>query len=129
MNSNNVNTKPDVTNTINDPRFIFGNFGGFVSQPYVKYCNLIALEFICIFIFSIFYFFLLTTYDEYLLKYEHFSKKSYFYITLWRAILLSVNFQATANYTPIQFKHIYGQTIITIQLIISLSLAFLFLTV
>ena len=67
-------------------------------------------------------------YDEFLLKVDNITKDGYIVMS-WRALLHSINYQANANYTPITFKHIIPQTIITLQLTISLLLVFLFLTV
>lgn len=122
------NSKYDLKQILTDKRFIFGNFGGIVEKPYIKYCNLIALEFICIIFFAIIYLPLLLNYDKYLLKVDNIKKWSYFNMA-WRALIHSINIQATANYTPLNFQHILPQTIITIQLSISILLAFLFLTV
>jgi len=116
-------------NVLNDNRFVFGNFGGLVSPNYVKYFNLIALELICILIFTVVYFFVLISYDKYLIVFDQYPKNYVTLITIWRALLLAINYQAAANYTPITFKHIFPQTIITIQLTITVALAFLFLTV
>ena len=114
---------------MNDERFIFGNFGGIVPPRYVKYFNLVALELLCIFIFAIIYFPLLLKYDSYLMNYDNLPKQYGYIIMFWRAILHSVNYQAAANYTPINFKHVIMQSIITFQLVISLLLVFLFITV
>jgi hypothetical protein len=122
MNSNSVNN-------LNDERFIFGNFGGIVPPRYVKYCNLVALELLCIIIFAIIYFPLLLKYDKYLMNYDEFPKQYLYCIMFWRAILHSINYQAAANYTPLNFKHVVMQSIITFQLVISLLLVFLFITV
>ena len=122
-----MNSNSDIN--LNDERFIFGNFGGLVSLRYVKYCNLIALELICIFIFAVMYFPLLLKYDTYLMNYDKFPKQYLYCIMFWRAILHSINYQAAANYTPINFKHVVMQSIITLQLMISLLLVFLFITV
>ena len=119
-----------IQTTENNIKYIFGNFGGLVPQPYVKYFNLMALEIICIFIFTIFHFFALQYYDTSLLHYDKFTTKHFYYFYIfWRALLNSINYQSNANYTPIQFKHIIPQTMITFQLIISLALIFFFLTV
>jgi hypothetical protein len=118
----------ELQEILSDQRFIFGNFGGLVKKPYIKYCNLVALEIICIIIFAIIYFPLLLKYDIYLLKADNITQNIYFFMA-WRAILHSINYQSTANYTPINFDHIIVQSIITLQLSISLLLVFLFLTV
>ena len=34
----------ELAEILKDKRFIFGNFGGLVRKPYIKYCNLIVLE-------------------------------------------------------------------------------------
>jgi len=121
-------------NNINQPasvnKYIFGNFGGLISDKYIKYANLIAIECICIFVFAIYHYFALMHYDPDLLKYEKFTTKKFYHLyVFWRALLNSINYQATANYTPIQFKHLIPQTVITIQLVSSLALVFFFLTV
>ena len=118
----------ELQEILSDQRFIFGNFGGIVKKPYIKYCNLIALEIICIVIFAIIYFPLLLKYDLFLLKADNITHNKYL-IMAWRALLHSINYQSTANYTPINFDHIIVQTVITLQLTISLLLVFLFLTV
>ena len=118
----------ELQEILSDQRFIFGNFGGIIKKPYIKYCNLVALEIICIIIFAIIYFPFLLKYDMYLLKADNITKNIYFFMA-WRALLHSINYQSTANYTPINFDHIIVQSIITLQLSISLLLVFLFLTV
>ena len=127
------NTNPnsfdaELQEILSDQRFIFGNFGGIVKKPYIKYCNLVALEISCIIIFAIIYYPLLIYYDKFLLKVDNVTKDGHL-VMAWRALLHSINYQSTANYTPISFKHIIPQTIITLQLTISLLLVFLFLTV
>ena len=126
-NNNNLNDT-ELTQILHDERFIFGNFGGLVKKPYIKYCNLVVIEIICILFFAIIYFPLLIHFDSYLLKVDNITKDGYL-VMAWRALLHSINYQANANYTPISFKHIFPQTIITLQLVISMLLVFLFLTV
>jgi hypothetical protein len=118
----------ELQEILSDQRFIFGNFGGLIRKPYIKYCNLIALEIISILIFAFIYFPLLLKYDKFLLKDDNITKGGYL-IMAWRALLHSINYQATANYTPISFTHIVVQSVITLQLSLSLLLVFLFLTV
>ena len=118
----------ELAEILKDQRFIFGNFGGLVRKPYIKYCNLIVLEIICVIFFAIIYFPLLMIYDKFLLKVDNITKSGYL-VMAWRAFIHSVNIQATANYTPLNFQHIIPQSVITLQLMISLLLVFLFLTV
>ena len=127
-NTNPNSLDAELQEILSDQRFIFGNFGGLVKKPYIKYCNLITLEIICILIFAIIYFPLLIYYDNFLLKEDNITKDGHL-VMAWRALLHSINYQANANYTPITFKHIIPQTIIKFQLTISLLLVFLFLTV
>jgi len=131
-NNNNNNNKnlydSELTEILHDERFIFGNFGGYVKKPYIKYCNLVVLEMICIIFFAIIYYPMLLHYDNILFKIDNVPKYGYI-VMAWRAILHSINFQANADYTPIHFKHIVPQTIVTLQLVVSMLLAFLFLTV
>jgi hypothetical protein len=118
----------DLQEILSDQRFIFGNFGGLVKKPYIKYCNLVVLEIICILTFAIIYYPLLFKFDQFLLKVDNITGNGYL-VMAWRALLHSINYQANANYTPITFDHIIVQTVITLQLTISLLLVFLFLTV
>ena len=128
-NTNNANTTE--SNQKEKPKIyedflFFGNFFGLVSEPYVKYFNLFALQIICTLIFTVIYYFLLRDFDNNFFIQQGFPKKQFLDYKWGIALIMSINFQTTTAYVDLKCKNFLSRSIITLQIVCAFAITFLF---
>ena len=137
MSDNNTNND-DTTNTNSDkntktqkPQLyedacIFGNFFGLVPDRYVKYFNLFALQISSTLIFAIIYYILLVDFDNNFFIQSGFPKSQFVNHKMWIALIMSINFQTTTAYVDIKCKTFLSRAIITLQIVTTFAITFMF---
>jgi hypothetical protein len=128
-NTNNANTTE--SNQKEKPKIyedflFFGNFFGLVSEPYVKYFNLFALQIMCTLIFTVIYYFLLRDFDNNFFIQQGFPKKQFLDYKWGIALIMSINFQTTTAYVDLKCKNFLSRSIITLQIVCAFAITFLF---
>jgi hypothetical protein len=130
---NNISNYVLNNKIIRDERFIFGNLFGIVSEKYIKYFNFACLQIIFVTIFALIYFVLLLNFNDHFFVPGDFPKEFIKdYISkhkLFIAFYMSINFQTTMAYIDIKCKSYFCRVVIMFQLVQTVMLAFLFLTV
>ena len=127
-NANNANTKSNQKEKpkIYEDFLIFGNFFGLVSEPYVKYFNLFALQIMSTLIFAVIYYFLLRDFDNNFFIQQGFPKKQFVDYKWGIALIMSINFQTTTAYVDLKCKNFLSRSIITLQIVCAFAITFLF---
>ena len=135
------NNEPNLTNQIksnknsidqtylNDEMYLFGNFFGLVSEKYIRFFTLFALQLLSTIIFSFIYYFLLLDFDKYFFIPEGFPRGQFLNNKILVAIIMSVNFQTSTAYVDIKGKTMSVRILILFQLVLSFMITFLFLIV
>ena len=147
INDTNINTNPNNANTTNNattnnanttesnqkekPKIyedflFFGNFFGLVSEPYVKYFNLFALQITCTLVFTVIYYFLLRDFDNNFFIQQGFPKKQFLDYKWGIALIMSINFQTTTAYVDLKCKNFLSRSVITLQIVCAFAITFLF---
>lgn len=105
----------------------FGNFFGLVPDAYVKYFNLFALQITCTFLFAIIYYILFLDFDKNFFIQTGFTKSQFLNHKMWIALIMSINFQTTTAYVDLKCKNFLSRAIITVQIVMTFAITFLFL--
>ena len=140
MSNNNTNTNNDDDDTTNtnsnkntkkkpqlyEDACIFGNFFGLVPDSYVKYFNLFALQLSSTLIFAIIYYILLVDFDDNFFIQSGFPKSQFVNHKMWIALIMSINFQTTTAYVDIKCKNFLSRAIITLQIVSTFAITFMF---
>ena len=122
-------TTTDSQNILNDERFIFGDFFGMVPERYVKYFNLILTHVLFTIGFAMIYYQLLSNFDKnYVIQYGV-SKPLFLKHRLWHAFFMSINFQTTTAYMPLNCKSLLSNLALNLQIIETFLITFLFLII
>jgi hypothetical protein len=79
--------------------------------------------------FASIYYFLLLDYKKNFIIPSDFSKKLFLNNKALIALFISINLQSTVVYIDIKCKTIFVKTIFTLQIVITILIAFLYLTV
>ena len=147
INDTNINTNPNNANTTNNattnnanttesnqkekPKIyedflFFGNFFGLVSEPYVKYFNLFALQITCTLVFTVIYYFLLRDFDNNFFIQQGFPKKQFLDYKWGIALIMSINFQTTTAYVDLKCKNFLSRSLFSLQIVCAFAITFLF---
>jgi hypothetical protein len=131
-NDDTTNTNADKNTKTQKPQLyedacIFGNFFGLVPDTYVKYFNLFALQITCTLIFAIIYYILLVDFDKNFFIQSGFPRSQFINHKMWIALIMSINFQTTTAYVDIKCKTFLSRAIITLQIVSTFAITFLFL--
>ena len=135
MSNNNTNTNNNDVNTTNNDKkkpklyedfCIFGNFFGLVPDTYVKYFNLFALQISSTLIFAVIYYILFLDFDKNFFIQDGFSRSQFVNHKMWIAIIMSINFQTTTAYVDLKCKNFLSRAIITLQIVSTFAITFLF---
>jgi hypothetical protein len=127
LDINSTNSTPNANNELH----VFGNFGGLVSQRYEHFSNLIAIQLCAVIFFAIIYYLFMLDFNRFyiipsdLIKVK---KEDYLDHKMLIAIFMSINFQTTTAYVDIMCKSIWVRSVITLQLVSTIIVTFLFLT-
>jgi hypothetical protein len=127
LDINSTNSIPNIKNQLH----VFGNFGGLVNQQYEHFSNLIAIQLCAVLFFAlIYYLFMLDFNTFYIIPSDlmKVKKESYLNHKMLIAIFMSINFQTTTAYVDIMCKSIWVRSVITLQLVSTIIVTFLFLT-
>jgi len=124
--TNNTNTKKKTKPEIYEDFLIFGNFFGLVSESYVKYFNLFALQLTCTLVFTGIYYLLLLDFDKNFFIQPGFPKKEFLNNKLGIALIMAINFQTTTAYVDLKCKNFLSRSIITLQIVLAFAITFLF---
>ena len=127
--SNNTNTKKKSKKAkpkIYEDFLIFGNFFGLVSDAYVKYFNLFALQLTCTLIFTCIYYLLLLDFDRNFFIQQGFPKKQFLNNKLGIALIMAINFQTTTAYVDLKCKNFLSRSLIALQIVCAFAITFLF---
>jgi hypothetical protein len=132
-NTNNANTNNATTESnqkkkpkIYEDFLFFGNFFGLVSEPYVKYFNLFALQITCTLVFTVIYYLLLRDFDNNFFIQQGFPKKQFLDYKWGIALIMSINFQTTTAYVDLKCKNFLSRSVITLQIVFAFAITFLF---
>ena len=106
---------------------IFGNFFGVVPEAYVKYFNLFALQLTATLIFALIYYILFLNFDKNFFIQTGFSRSQFLNHKMWIALIMSINFQTTTAYVDLKCKNFLSRAIITLQIVSTFAITFLFL--
>ena len=106
---------------------IFGNFFGLVPEAYVKYFNLFALQLTATLIFALIYYILFLDFDKNFFIQTGFSRSQFLNHKMWIALIMSINFQTTTAYVDLKCKNFLSRAIITLQIVSTFAITFLFL--
>jgi hypothetical protein len=123
-NKNNIEQK-----YLNDEMYLFGNFYGLISEKYIRFFNLFALQLLATIIFSVIYYFLLLDFDKYFYIPQGLPRGQFLNNKMLVAIIMSVNFQTSTAYVDIKGKTMSVRILILFQLVLSFMITFLFLIV
>ena len=131
-NDDTTNTNADKNTKTQKPQLyedacIFGNFFGLVPDTYVKYFNLFALQISSTLIFAIIYYILLVDFDNNFFIQSGFPRSQFINHKMWIALIMSINFQTTTAYVDIKCKNFLSRAIITLQIVSTFAITFLFL--
>ena len=127
LDINSTNSIPNIKNELH----VFGNFGGLVNQRYEHFSNLIAIQLCSVIFFATIYYIFMFDFDKYyivpadLIKVR---KEHYLNHKLLIALFMSINFQTTTAYVDIKLKSIWSRLVVTLQLVSTIVITFLFLT-
>ena len=127
--SNNTNTKKTSKKAkpeIYEDFLIFGNFFGLVSDAYVKYFNLFALQLTCTLIFAGIYYLLLLDFDRNFFIQPGFPKKQFLDYKWGIALIMSINFQTTTAYVDLKCKNFLSRSVFALQIVAAFAITFLF---
>jgi hypothetical protein len=130
-NDDTTNTNADKNTKTQKPQLyedacIFGNFFGLVPDTYVKYFNLFALQISSTLIFAIIYYILLVDFDNNFFIQSGFPRSQFINHKMWIALIMSINFQTTTAYVDIKCKTFLSRAIITLQIVSTFAITFLF---
>lgn len=113
---------------IDEERKRLWNLFGFVPDKYIKYVNIIVIELTATLFFAFLYYILLLDFDKNYFIPEGFPREHFFNHKFLIAIYMSINFQTTTAYVDIKCKSILSRTIIILQLITTVAIAFFFIS-
>ena len=106
--------------------FVFGDFFGLVPKDFEKYFNLFAFQLTCVIIFAIIYRILMINFYKHFFIPKEFDKDHFLTHKNWIALFMSINFQSTVAYVDLKCKSFLSRFIITLQIISTFAIAFLF---
>jgi hypothetical protein len=127
LDINSTNSIPNIKNELH----FFGNFGGLVNEKYEHFSNLIALQISCVFLFAFIYYIFMLDFNKYYIipnDLKSVGKELYFKHKLLVAFFMSINFQTTTAYVDIKIKSIWVRLIVTLQLLSTFVITFLYFT-
>jgi hypothetical protein len=130
-NDDNISSEPNVLDKkiVKDERYIFGNFFGLVSDKYIKYFNLICFEFFFTVFFALLYYGLMLNFNENFHITNDFKPSHFLDHKLLMSFIMSLEFQTTIAYVDLKCKSVLSRVLQNLQVIETVLLAFLFLTV
>ena len=127
LDINSTNSTPNIKNELH----VFGNFGGLVSEKYEHFSNLIAIQMCAIIFFTTIYYIFMLDFDRFYTVPNdliNFKKTHYLDHKLLIALFMSINFQTTTAYVDLKCKSVWTRLVITLQLVSTIVITFLFLT-
>ena len=106
--------------------FVFGDFFGLVPKDFEKYFNLFAFQLTCVIIFAIIYRILMIDFYTHFFIPSDFKQEHFTNHKSMIALFMSINFQSTVAYVDLKCKSFLSRFIITLQIISTFAIAFLF---
>ena len=125
----NLNIKKTLDKTLDKEQKDLFNLFGYIPKKYIRYFNVVVLEvFTTLFFALIYYILLVKNFDSHFFIPLGFDQEKLWQHKWFVALYMSVNFQTTTAYVDIKCKSLFVKSIILLQLIVTVAIAFFFIT-
>ena len=105
---------------------IFGDFFGIIPKSFVRFFNLFMFQITFVIIFAIIYRILMIDFYTHFFIPSDFKEEHFTNHKSMIALFMSINFQSTVAYVDLKCKSFLSRFIITLQIISTFAIAFLF---
>jgi hypothetical protein len=121
--------KKNEEKTLDNEQKDLYNLFGYIPKKYIKFFNVLILEvFTTLFFAFIYYILLVTNFDGHFFIPIGFDQEKLWQHKWFVAIYMSINFQSTTAYVDIKCKSLLVKSLILMQIIITVAIAFFFIT-
>ena len=130
QNNQNQNKKKDDKKEDEDRLYkkvcIFGDLFGIIPKSFVRFYNLFMYQIAFVIIFAIIYRILMIDFYTHFFIPSDFKQEHFTNHKSMIALFMSINFQSTVAYVDLKCKSFLSRFIITLQIISTFAIAFLF---
>jgi hypothetical protein len=105
---------------------IFGDFFGIIPKSFVRFFNLFMFQITFVIIFAIIYRILMIDFYTHFFIPSDFKEEHFTNHKSMIALFMSINFQSTVAYVDLKCRSFLSRFIITLQIISTFGIAFLF---
>ena len=130
-NQNNKNQKKDGKKEVEERLYekicIFGDLFGLIPKSFVRIYNLFMFQILSVFIFFIIYRILMMDFYTHFLIPSDFKNENFTNHKSMIALFMSINFQSTVAYVDLKCRSFLSRLIITLQIISTFAIAFMFI--
>ena len=130
-NQNNQNQKKagkkEVEERIYEKICIFGDLFGLIPKSFVRIYNLFMFQIFFVFIFFLIYRILMIDFNKHFIIPSPFKNENFINNKSMIALFMSINFQSTVAYVDLKCRSFLSRLIITLQIISTFAVAFMFI--